>query len=205
LPCCAFHLNVAILIALVSNGFFHLYACFDFANIIMSISFILLAVHSFHLIMFISGSLLPHLVMWTFFILSVAACLPAFPTPSSGGERNRVHLAKMLRSGCNVLMLDEPTNDLDVDTLRALEDALPDFVGSAIVRTMCRCSIVVFGKPLAHATPPIFFQFAPSTHASALFWRRTGDFARPLVSGPHLHSHSRLRGRWPHRLCRGQL
>ena len=51
----------------------------------------------------------------------------------SGGERNRVHLAKLLRSGGNVLMLDEPTNDLDVDTLRALEDALLDFAGCAVV------------------------------------------------------------------------
>jgi energy-dependent translational throttle protein EttA len=51
----------------------------------------------------------------------------------SGGERNRVHLARLLRSGCNVLMLDEPTNDLDVNTLRALEDALLDFAGCAIV------------------------------------------------------------------------
>eukprot|EP00455_Lapot_gusevi_P024630 TRINITY_DN2568_c0_g1_i1.p1 TRINITY_DN2568_c0_g1~~TRINITY_DN2568_c0_g1_i1.p1 ORF type:complete len:626 (+),score=158.57 TRINITY_DN2568_c0_g1_i1:45-1922(+) len=51
----------------------------------------------------------------------------------SGGERNRVHLAKLLRSGCNVLLLDEPTNDLDVDTLRALEDALPEFAGVSIV------------------------------------------------------------------------
>ena len=51
----------------------------------------------------------------------------------SGGERNRVHLAKTLKSGCNVLMLDEPTNDLDVDTLRALENALRDFEGSAMV------------------------------------------------------------------------
>src|SRR4030095_15848426 len=47
----------------------------------------------------------------------------------SGGERNRVHLAKMLKSGANVLLLDEPTNDLDVDTLRALEEALEDFAG----------------------------------------------------------------------------
>ena len=53
----------------------------------------------------------------------------------SGGERNRVHLAKMLRSGGNVLLLDEPTNDLDVDTLRALEDALLDFAGCAVVIT----------------------------------------------------------------------
>jgi ATP-binding cassette ChvD family protein len=51
----------------------------------------------------------------------------------SGGERNRVHLARMLRSGANLLLLDEPTNDLDVDTLRALEDALLDFAGCAVV------------------------------------------------------------------------
>ena len=51
----------------------------------------------------------------------------------SGGERNRVHLAKMLKSGGNLLMLDEPTNDLDVETLRALEEALLEFPGSAIV------------------------------------------------------------------------
>jgi ATP-binding cassette ChvD family protein len=53
----------------------------------------------------------------------------------SGGERNRVHLAKMLKSGGNVLLLDEPTNDLDVDTLRALEEALLDFAGCAVVIT----------------------------------------------------------------------
>ena len=51
----------------------------------------------------------------------------------SGGERNRVHLAKLLRSGGNVLLLDEPTNDLDVETLRALEDAIEDFAGCAVV------------------------------------------------------------------------
>ena len=51
----------------------------------------------------------------------------------SGGERNRVHLAKMLKSGANVLLLDEPTNDLDVDTLRALEDALVAFAGCVLV------------------------------------------------------------------------
>ena len=51
----------------------------------------------------------------------------------SGGERNRVHLAKMLKSGANVILLDEPTNDLDVDTLRALEEALEDFAGCAVI------------------------------------------------------------------------
>ena len=51
----------------------------------------------------------------------------------SGGERNRVHLARMLKSGANLLLLDEPTNDLDVDTLRALEEALEDFAGCAVV------------------------------------------------------------------------
>ena len=51
----------------------------------------------------------------------------------SGGERNRVHLAKLLRGGSNVLLLDEPTNDLDVDTLRALEEALLAFAGCVVV------------------------------------------------------------------------
>jgi sulfate-transporting ATPase len=51
----------------------------------------------------------------------------------SGGERNRVHLAKLLRSGGNLLLLDEPTNDLDVETLRALEEALLNFPGCAVV------------------------------------------------------------------------
>ena len=51
----------------------------------------------------------------------------------SGGERNRVHLAKVLKSGANVLLLDEPTNDLDVNTMRALEEALESFGGCAVV------------------------------------------------------------------------
>jgi len=51
----------------------------------------------------------------------------------SGGERNRVHLAKLLKSGGNLLLLDEPTNDLDVETLRALEEALLNFPGCAVV------------------------------------------------------------------------
>jgi ATPase subunit of ABC transporter with duplicated ATPase domains len=51
----------------------------------------------------------------------------------SGGERNRVHLAKLLKKGSNLLLLDEPTNDLDVDTLRSLEEALLNFAGCAVV------------------------------------------------------------------------
>ncbi|MGK4277411.1 ATP-binding cassette domain-containing protein, partial [Escherichia coli] len=51
----------------------------------------------------------------------------------SGGERNRVHLAKLLKKGSNLLLLDEPTNDLDVDTLRALEEALLAYAGCAVV------------------------------------------------------------------------
>ena len=51
----------------------------------------------------------------------------------SGGERNRVHLAKMLKSGANVLLLDEPTNDLDIETLQNLEEALEEFAGCAVV------------------------------------------------------------------------
>jgi ATPase subunit of ABC transporter with duplicated ATPase domains len=54
-------------------------------------------------------------------------------TELSGGERNRVHLAKMLKEQANVLLLDEPTNDLDVNTLRALEDALLEFAGCAVI------------------------------------------------------------------------
>ncbi len=51
----------------------------------------------------------------------------------SGGQRNRLHLAKLLQRGCNLLLLDEPTNDLDVDTLRALEQALLEFAGCVVV------------------------------------------------------------------------
>jgi len=78
----------------------------------------------------------------------------------SGGERNRVHLAKALQKGCNVLILDEPTNDLDVDTLRALEEALPQFQGCAIVVSHDRwflnriCTHIL---ALEGQGPPVFF------------------------------------------------
>jgi len=51
----------------------------------------------------------------------------------SGGERNRIHLGRMLKSGANVILLDEPTNDLDVNTIRALEEALENFAGCAVI------------------------------------------------------------------------
>src|SRR3974390_1157855 len=66
----------------------------------------------------------------------------------SGGERNRVHLAKMLRSGANLLLLDEPTNDLDVDTLRALEEALEDFAGCAVIISHDRWFLDRLATPL---------------------------------------------------------
>jgi len=73
----------------------------------------------------------------------------------SGGERNRVHLAKVLKSGANVLLLDEPTNDLDVETLRALEDALEAYAGCAVVISHDRwfldriaTHVLAFDKPL---------------------------------------------------------
>jgi len=53
----------------------------------------------------------------------------------SGGERNRIHLARLIKAGANVLLLDEPTNDLDVNTIRALEDALEGFAGCAVIVT----------------------------------------------------------------------
>ena len=84
----------------------------------------------------------------------------------SGGERNRVHLAKLLRSGGNVLLLDEPTNDLDVDTLRALEEALLDFAGCAVVITHDR-----------------WFLDRVATHILAFEGEQRDDLARGLVGG----------------------
>ena len=87
----------------------------------------------------------------------------------SGGERNRVHLAKLLKSGGNVLLLDEPTNDLDVDTLRALEAGLESFPGCAVVISHDR-----------------WFLDRIATHVLAF----EGDSVGPLVRG-QLH---RVRG-----------
>ena len=65
----------------------------------------------------------------------------------SGGERNRVHLAKMLKTEHNVILLDEPTNDLDVDTLRALEEALMEFAGCAVIISHDRWFLDRLGHP----------------------------------------------------------
>ena len=65
----------------------------------------------------------------------------------SGGERNRIHLARMLKSGTNVLLLDEPTNDLDVNTIRALEEALENFAGCAVIITHDRWFLDRIGHP----------------------------------------------------------
>ena len=73
----------------------------------------------------------------------------------SGGERNRIHLARLIKAGANVLLLDEPTNDLDVNTIRALEDALEGFAGCAVIVTHDRWFLrgfdryVVFGDDCA--------------------------------------------------------
>ena len=102
----------------------------------------------------------------------------------SGGERNRVHLAKVLRRGANVLLLDEPTNDLDVNTLRALEEALDDFAGCAIVVSHDRwfldriCThILAFEEEAACSGPSATARTTRPTAASAWAWlptRRTG-------------------------------
>ena len=90
----------------------------------------------------------------------------------SGGERNRVHLAKLLRDGSNVLLLDEPTNDLDVDTLRALEEALLQFAGCVVVISHDR-----------------WFLDRIATHMLAFEGRKPGRVVRGQLPG--------LRGRSP--------
>jgi len=83
----------------------------------------------------------------------------------SGGERNRLHLAKLLKSGGNLLLLDEPTNDLDVETLRALEEALLDFAGCAVVISHDRWfldRIATTSSP-SRATPRRWFEATSPT------------------------------------------
>ena len=101
----------------------------------------------------------------------------------SGGERNRVHLAKLLKSGGNLLLLDEPTNDLDVDTLRALEDALEGFAGCAVVISHDRWFLDrVATHILAFEGDSQAFWFEGNYHDYAVdFKRRTGQ----SVDEPH--------------------
>jgi len=97
----------------------------------------------------------------------------------SGGERNRVHLAKLLRSGGNVLFLDEPTNDLDVETLRALEEALLSFPGCAVVISHDRWfldRIATHILAFEGNSEVVFFEGNYSDYAADLR-RRKGDAA----------------------------
>ena len=104
----------------------------------------------------------------------------------SGGERNRVHLAKVLRSGGNLLMLDEPTNDLDVETLRALEDALLSFPGCAIVISHDRWfldRIATHILAFEGDSEVVWFQGNYADYAEDLK-RRKGEDARPAAQDP---------------------
>src|SRR4029077_5017100 len=108
----------------------------------------------------------------------------------SGGERNRVHLAKVLRAGGNLLLLDEPTNDLDVETLRALEDALLAFPGSAVVISHHRWfldRIATHILAFEGNSEVVFFQGNYADYAEDLR-RRKGDDA----DQPHRIRYKRL-------------
>jgi ATP-binding cassette ChvD family protein len=109
----------------------------------------------------------------------------------SGGERNRVHLAKMLKSGANLLLLDEPTNDLDVATLRALEEAIVNFAGSVIVIShdryfldrICTHTLALEGDSTAYFYPGPYSEYEADRRA------RLGDAA----DRPHRVTYRRLR------------
>ena len=110
----------------------------------------------------------------------------------SGGERNRVHLAKLLRSGGNLLLLDEPTNDLDVETLRALEEALLSFPGCAVVISHDRWfldRIATHMLAFEGNSEVVFFQGNYADYAADLR-RRKGEDA----DQPHRIRYKRLTG-----------
>jgi ATPase subunit of ABC transporter with duplicated ATPase domains len=92
----------------------------------------------------------------------------------SGGERNRVHLAKMLKREHNVLLLDEPTNDLDIDTLRALEDALEEFAGCAVVISHDRWFL---DRLATHILPSRATAMSSGSRATSRPMRPTSDAA----------------------------
>jgi ATPase subunit of ABC transporter with duplicated ATPase domains len=100
----------------------------------------------------------------------------------SGGERNRVHLAKVLRAGGNLLLLDEPTNDLDVETLRALEEALLSFPGSAVVISHDRWfldRIATHILAFEGNSEAVFFQGNYADYAADLKRRKGEDADQP--------------------------
>ena len=101
----------------------------------------------------------------------------------SGGERNRVHLAKVLRSGGNLLMLDEPTNDLDVDTLRALEEALLDFAGCAVVISHDRWFLDRIATHILHFDGDSQTTWFEGTYAEFAEWVR--ETRGPEALEPH--------------------
>jgi energy-dependent translational throttle protein EttA len=111
----------------------------------------------------------------------------------SGGERNRVHLAKLLRSGGNLLLLDEPTNDLDVDTLRALEDALLGFPGCAVIISHDRWFLDrVATHVLAFEGDSQVVWFEGNFEAYEEHRHDDGDPAHPTADRPHRISYKRL-------------
>jgi sulfate-transporting ATPase len=109
----------------------------------------------------------------------------------SGGERNRVHLAKMLKSGGNVILLDEPSNDLDVNTLRALEDALENFAGCALVISHDRWFLDRIATHILAFEGDSQVYFFPGNYSEyeADRRRRLG----PLADRPHRITYRKLR------------
>jgi energy-dependent translational throttle protein EttA len=108
----------------------------------------------------------------------------------SGGERNRVHLAKLLRSGGNLLLLDEPTNDLDVDTLRALEEGLNDFAGCAVVISHDRWFLDRVATHILHFDGDSQVTWFVGTYAEFADWMK--ETRGPDALEPHRITYKRL-------------
>jgi ATPase subunit of ABC transporter with duplicated ATPase domains len=108
----------------------------------------------------------------------------------SGGERNRVHLAKLLRSGGNLLLLDEPTNDLDVDTLRALEEGLNDFAGCAVVISHDRWFLDRVATHILHFDGDSEVTWFEGAYAEFAEWMK--EARGPEALEPHRITYKRL-------------
>jgi energy-dependent translational throttle protein EttA len=108
----------------------------------------------------------------------------------SGGERNRVHLAKLLRSGGNLLLLDEPTNDLDVDTLRALEEGLNDFAGCAVVISHDRWFLDRVATHILHFDGDSQVTWFEGSYAEFADWMK--ETRGPDALEPHRITYKRL-------------